>query len=87
MGKKREGSIDSSCLNVRNVCFIPHTVASIDVNLNQKQLKNQRMFLIPITFQIADLKTIEDVLEPRKCYQCGGETLNTRPRGKTLGTD
>jgi hypothetical protein len=34
------------------------------------------MFLILITSQIVNLKTIEDVLELRKCYQCGGETLD-----------
>ena len=34
------------------------------------------MFLILITSQIVNLKTIENVLELRKCYQCGGETLD-----------
>ena len=28
-----------------------------------------------ITSQIANLRMIGDVLELRKCYQCGGETL------------
>ena len=34
------------------------------------------MFLIPITSQIVNLKTIGNVLGLRKCYQCGGETLD-----------
>ena len=33
------------------------------------------MFVILITSQIVNLKTIGDVLVFRQCYQCGGETL------------
>ena len=33
------------------------------------------MLLILLTSQIVNLKVISDVLELRKCYQCGGETL------------
>ena len=33
------------------------------------------MFVILITSQIVNLKTIGDVLAFRKCYQCGNETL------------
>ena len=34
------------------------------------------MFLILIISQIVNLKTIWDVLGLKKCYQCGGETLD-----------
>jgi hypothetical protein len=34
------------------------------------------MFLILIISQIKNLKIVEDVLGLRKCYQCGGETLD-----------
>ena len=34
------------------------------------------MFLILITSQIVNFKMNGDVLRLRKCYQCGGETLD-----------
>ena len=33
------------------------------------------MFLILVTFQIINSKTIGDILEHKKCYQYGGKTL------------
>lgn len=47
-------------------------VVSTSLNLKEKIIG---MFLILITFQIVNFKTIRGVLVLRKCYQCGGETL------------
>ena len=48
-----------------------------DSPLIQPKIRGKKiggMFLIFITFQIVNLKTIGDVLGFRKCYQCDGET-------------
>ena len=67
--------VHSLYLNVRNMRFTTHNVASTNLNLNQKLGKSGGMLLIVITSQIINLKMISDVLGLRKCYQCGGETL------------
>ena len=58
----------------RRLWFLPTSTSA------KNQGKIREMFLILVTSQIINLKMIGDVLEPRKCYQCGDST-----HGKTLG--
>ena len=51
------------------ILLLPTSTSAIN------QGKIREMFLRLVTSQIINLKTIGDVLELRKCYQCGGETL------------
>jgi hypothetical protein len=51
-GEKWEGSVNSLYLNVKYMCFIPHNVASTDLNLNQKSGKNRRDVLN--TYDLSD---------------------------------